>query len=96
MEIRLGNWRVTPYSGGHCWQLQKKTSEGSKMEWQWPDHYPGTLHRAVEMLVEFAVRDADGSFDIGDGKKAAEMLRGIDEMVGDSIRRIESAVKNAY
>ena len=94
MEIRLGNWRVVPYSSGPCWQLQKRAAEGSKEEWLKPSHYPGTLHRAVEMLVEFAARDAGGSFDLGDGG-AADMLREIGAAVDDSIRRIEEAAEKA-
>ena len=32
MEIKLGDWRVAPYSSGPCWQLQKRAAEGSKEE----------------------------------------------------------------
>ena len=94
MEIRLGDWRVAPYSSGPCWQLQKRAAEGSKEEWLKPSHYPGTLHRAVEMLVEFAARDMGGSFDLGDGG-AAEMLREIDILVEIAVERFEEAAGNA-
>lgn len=94
MDIRLGDWRVVPYGGGHCWQLQKRAAEGSKEEWLKPSHYPGTLRRAVGMLVEFAARDMGGSFDLGDGG-AAEMLREIDILVEIAVERFEEAAGNA-
>ena len=94
MEIRLGDWRVVPYSSGPCWQLQKRAAEGSKEEWLKPSHYPGTLHRAVEMLVESAARDMGGSFDLGDGG-AAEMLREIYVLVESAVERFEEAAVNA-
>ena len=93
MEIRLGDWRVVPYGFGPCWQLQKRAAEGSKEEWLKPSHYPGTLHRAVELLVEYAARDAGGSFDLGDGG-AAEMLREIDVLVESAVERFEEAAEN--
>lgn len=98
MEIRLGNYRVVPYSQGTCWQLEKygvayKNGKVWPEKWRDTGHYPGTLKRAVEMLFEFAVRDGDGTFDLGDG--TTEMLREIVEMVDRSVRRIEEAAEKA-
>ena len=100
MEIRLGNYRVVPYSMGTCWQLEKYGSGGIAFgktfppSWRETGHYPGTLHHAVEMLVEFAARDMGGSFDLGDGG-AAEMLREIDILVEIAVERFEEAAGNA-
>lgn len=99
MEIRLGNYRVVPYSQGTCWQLEKhgvayKNGKVWPEKWRDTGHYPGTLHRAVEMLVEFAARDMGGSFDLGDGG-AAEMLREIDVLVESAVERFEMAAENA-
>lgn len=95
MDIRLGDWRVVPYGGGHCWQLQKRAAEGSKEEWLKPSHYPGTLHRAVEMLVEFAVLDMDAGFVLKEKKDIGDMLLCVDAMVWNAVERIESAARNA-
>ena len=95
MEIRLGDWRVAPYSSGPCWQLQKRAAEGSKEEWLKPSHYPGTLHRAVEMLVEFAVRGVDGEIDLSDHDGMARLVAAVDAMVTEAVERIEIAVGNA-
>ena len=95
MEIRLGNWRVVPYSSGPCWQLQKRAAEGSKEEWLKPSHYPGTLHHAVEMLVEYATRGFDDEIDLSDPDGMARLVATVDAMVTEAVERIEIAAGNA-
>ena len=93
MEIRLGDWRVVPMVGEHCWQLQRR-SDKNKRGWTNGVTYPCTLHDAVAALFERAAKSAGGTFDIGGGSADA-ILREIDGMVSESIRRIESAAGNA-
>lgn len=93
MEIRLGDWRVVPMVGEHCWQLQRR-SDKNKRGWTDGVTYPCTLHDAVAALFERAAKSAGGTFDIGGGSADA-ILREIDGMVSESIRRIESAAGNA-
>lgn len=100
MEIRLGNYRVVPYSQGTCWQLEKygvayKNGKVWPEKWRDTGHYPGTLHRAVEMLVEFAARDMDAGFVLKEKKDIGDMLLCVDDMVWNAVERIESAARNA-
>ena len=101
MEIRLGTYRVVPYSLGTCWQLEKYGSGGIAFgkpfppSWRETGHYPGTLHHAVEMLVEYATRGSDGEIDLSDPDGMARLVATVDAMVTEAVERIEIAAGNA-
>ena len=54
-------------------------------KWRDTGHYPGTLHRAVEMLVEFAARDMDAGFVLKEKKDIGDMLLCVDAMVWNAV-----------
>ena len=65
MQIVAGNWRVVPCDS-HCWQLQHRVAGEGKREWGKGLSFPSSLHHAIEMLWEKAVRDAPGEYDLKD------------------------------
>ena len=100
MEIRLGDYRVVPHPAANCWQLERygeTTSRGKTYPAHWYEtgHYPGALHHAIVMLVEYATRGYGIEIDLSGHESAAKMLLAVDAMVEDAVRRIESAAGNA-
>ena len=100
MEIRLGNYRVVPHPDGNCWQLERygeTTARGKTYQAHWykTGHYPGKLHHAVEMLVEYATRGCDIEMDLSGRELATKLLPAVDAMVSEAVSRIHEAAENA-
>ena len=93
MVIEMGDWRACPHPQGNCWQLQKRASKGCKEPWLRPEHFPGTLSRAVEMLVEYAVRDSEGRFDLDQRGGLDRMLRQVDRTVASAVARLRGVAE---
>ena len=100
MEIRLGDYRAVPHPAGNCWQLERygeTTSRGKTYPAHWHEtgHYPGTLHHAIVILVEYAARGSDCEIDLADPANVAELKEAMDAMVSGAVWRIENAARNA-
>lgn len=89
MEIVIGDYRISPYAGGTCWQIQRRNNGGKskgKREWCDPRKFPSNLAHALRLVREQMIRE-NVSSDTSDLEKAISDIETIDrrfsELVGD-------------
>ncbi len=84
MEVLIGDYRISPYHGNTCWQIQKRNvnrkSESGK-EWCDPYKYPTTLGHALRLVREQMLLE--------DGSSA---LSGIDSMIS-AVNKVDGSFR---
>ena len=91
MEIIVGNWRIAPYQGNTCWQLQRRKSKRGegKSEWDKPRKYPSNLAHAFSLIRE-QERLENPSTSSMDVDSVISELRKMDEEFIENVKEVLS------
>lgn len=92
MNIEVGGYRVAPYKGLHCWQVQKRNKKG---EWEGLECYTATVEHALELTVERILKESKGvsgtlEEQIG---AAVDAIKNAKEQLKLSGRKVDDAVR---
>lgn len=68
MEVIVGNYRIRPYRGNTCWQIDKgyKNKDGS-VQYSPIEKYPCSISQACKIVFELNLRDSVSSKDSFEG-----------------------------
>lgn len=96
MEIVIGNYRIRPYRGYTCWQIERKGKYGSGANagqeyWMAAEKFPSTISRALEIVLELNLRENNTKTD--DLKQAIVQVKSEIKKFDDQIMAIENAAK---
>ena len=96
MEIVIGNYRIRPYRGYTCWQIERKGkyvsgANAGQEYWMAAEKFPSTISCALEIVLELNLRENNTKTD--DLKKAIDQIKSEIKKFEDQIITIENAAK---
>lgn len=96
MEIVIGNYRIRPYRGYTCWQIERKGkyvsgANAGQEYWMAAEKFPSTISCALEIVLELNLRENNTKTD--DLKKAISQIKAEIKKFEDQIITIENAAK---
>lgn len=96
MEIVIGNYRIRPYRGYTCWQIERKGkyvsgANAGQEYWMAAEQFPSTISCALEIVLELNLRENNTKTD--DLKKAIDQIKAEIKKFEDQIITIENAAK---
>lgn len=96
MEIVIGNYRIRPYRGYTCWQIERKGkyvsgANAGQEYWMAAEKFPSTISCALEIVLELNLRENNTKTD--DLKKAIDQIKAEIKKFEDQIITIENAAK---
>lgn len=97
MDIVVGNYRIRPYRGYTCWQIERKGVYGSGANagqeyWMAAEKFPSSIDRALEIVLELNLRENNTKTD--DLKVAIKQVKLEIKKFTDQIESIETAAKS--
>lgn len=78
MEIVIEDYKISPYKGNTCWQIQKKGASKDGEYWMAAYYYPDSLVRAFQMTFDLILKDNPEK--LKDYKKAFKSIKSTMEM----------------
>ena len=95
MEVIVGNYRIRPYRGNTCWQIDKgyKSKDGS-VQYAPIEKYPCNISQACKIVFELNLRDSVSSKDSFEG-----VLEEINKQIEDinaQLDKIDDAANAFY
>ena len=96
MEIVIGNYRIRPYRGYTCWQIERKGKYASGANagqeyWMTAEKFPSTISCALEMVLELNLRENNTKTD--DLKEVIAQIKAEIKKFEDELLTIENAAK---
>ena len=95
MEVIVGNYRIRPYRGNTCWQIDKgyKNKDGS-VQYAPIEKYPCSISQACKIVFELNLRDSVSSKDSFEGV-LEEINKQIDD-INAQLDKINDAANAFY